>query len=583
MDVVACSVSKKQSSNPKTGQLFQTQDATQRQPTLVDKKSAKAMSKDTDISPYSRKSNGIMSNDLMNSTWDAFGDPRHGNTSIIRTPSPFTQVPMDGDHNKKTEECRLEKHERKRFREGSLAMGSKRFRSSSRSRTDHDTIRVDIETVGDDNQYEEYRASPSPVGREATADELNHAVIILDHDDKLEELIETSSSNWSHVSQKKGPRPLNADYILIDLDEHEDRLYEEVELEAHHQSLLPGRSVTIIASRNLAIAPPWAVEELIKTEMGKFAVGDVVELRSSGFLRISLIIKNLQTDHVKLRGHRLERAREFNGILPKKVNELYLNIEVELDDPRPPMEQGMEEVDLEQVKALRETWLTNKTFPSCSFREKGGYYDLLDAALNAPCVVRWKYSCKYLNGRDRWHNRWNERSVELLKEVDFPKGDPLALFVADAKVRTLYRGNTIPGGAHPGVAKTDSSNPSPKIESCKSSNNPTVVLTDDEPEVEQLRRSVSVVQLSNKSEKAYSSSCERPCIPDRQLQAENVSLSRDIIYLSDSESVALANEGFISPSNTRSLRSVTRKLIVRSPGQKYTYGDCCTLHLLLWI
>lgn len=545
----------------------------------MDQSSAQVLSKDTGTSPCSGERKAIIANNLTNSTWDGFGQSSRRNASNFRTPSPFTQGPVGFNSSTGTGGHRSEKHQRKRSREGSLSIGNKRSRYPHLVITDRGNDWGNIEIVDDDAQYDVYRGSPSPRGREATADELDHGVIILDHDDELDELIETSSTNWSHVSNKKGPPSLNPDYLLLDLDDDEDRLFEEVEMQDPRESPLPGRSGTITASRNPAITPPWAVEESIETNAAKFEVGDVVELKSSGFLRISIIMKNLQTDHVKFRGCRLERTRALNGILPKKRNELYWNVEIELDDLRPPMIQGMEEIDLGEVLCVRNTRITNQLFPSCSYREIGGYYDDATVELTAPCAVRWMYSCKYLTARDRWHNRWDERSVELLKEKDFSKGDRLALVVSNAKVRTRYRGNTILGGSYPGLAKQDGTKSFIINKSRKISDKPTVLVVDDEPEVEQLRRSVSVVQLSNKSEEAYSSNHECRDVLDRQLQQNSLSLSHKIIDLSDSWVSASPNEGVINASNAQPPGSAARKHSIRVPGQKYTYGDCCKLHL----
>jgi DNA (cytosine-5)-methyltransferase 1 len=521
----------------------------------------------------------IVANNLTNSRWDGFAESSQRDPSVFRTPSPCTKD--QGYHNYSTGTIGLssQEHQRKRIRDGSLSIGSKRSRYFSPGITDCGLDELDIEIRGEDAQYDIYRESPSPRGRQPTEDELDHGVIVLDADDDLGDLIETSSRNW-HSHLKKGSRSLDPEYVLIDLDDEEDRLFEEVRMLAPRESPPPGRSETVIELRNLPITPPWVVQESEQTDMGILEPGDVVELKGSGFLRISIILKNLQSDAVKLRGWRLERSRELNGILPKKLNELYWNMEIELDDPRPPMVQGMEEIDLAQVLGMRKLQITNKLFPSCSFRETGGFYNEKDVFRKGPCTVRWRYSCKYLTARDRWHNKWNERCVEHLKEGDFLQDDRLALFASDTKVRSRYRGDTILGGAYGGLEKSDSTKPSVSATVHKNPDKQTVLIIDDEPEVERMWQSVSEIELSDKGEKKCSSHLERLDVPNRRLQQRRVSSPREVIDLSDYGLETPPKEGFIKTSKARSSGLTARKQSIRSQGQKYTYGDSCKLYLL---
>lgn len=567
-----------QSKNLKTAQSLQLEKQKPHQPDLKDNIPARALLKETSTPSYLGGAKTTIADNIVNTAWDGFAESRQRDPSAFRTPSPFTQGPGDHNHSTGTIGLSSKEHQRKRIREGSISIGAKRFCHISPDMKDHGKYHRSIETVGEDAQYDVYRGSPSPQGREPTADELDHSVIILDNDDELDELVETSSQNWRDISKKKGPPSLNPDYLLIDLDDKEDELFEEIEMLAHRKSPSPGRSGTIIESRNPPITPPWVVQESFQREGEIFKIGDFVELKISGFLRISVILVNLQCDDVKFRGCRLERTRALNGILPKKLNELYWNIEIELDDPRHPMVQGMEEVDLGQVLTVRMTRVTNQLFPSCSFRETGGYNNEGPAELNAPCAVRWKYSCKYLTGRDRWHNRWNERSVEHLKAENLSQEDRLALVVSDAKIRNRYRGDTIPGGAYPGIEKTETAKPSVTEKIHESSEKPVVIVIDDEPEVEQLRRSVSVIQMSDKGKKVYSSNQEVQEVPDRWLQQILLPSSDNIIDLSNSELAAPPHEGFIAMQNVRTSEFVAPKHIARVPGQKYTYGDCCKLY-----
>lgn len=523
----------------------------------------------------------IVANNLSNSKWDGFAESSQRDPSVFRTPSPCTKGPGDRNYINGTTGLSSQEHQRKRIRDGPLSIGSKRSRYFSPDIIDCGLDKHDIEIGGDGAQYDIYRESPSPKGRMPTEDELDHGVIVLDADHDLDDLVETPSRNWHSLSKKNGSRALDPETVLIDLDDEEDRLFEEVRMLAPRESPPPGRSGTVIDLRNRPITPPWVIQESEQTTVGILKPGDVVELNGSGFLRISIIIKNLQSEAVKLRGCRLERSRELNGILPKKLNELYWNIEIELDDPRPLLVQGMEEIYVDQVLGVRKLQITNQLFPSCSFRETGGFYNEKDVFHNAPCTVRWKYICNYLTARDRWHNRWNERSIEHLKEGDLFKDNSLVLFASDAKVRSRYRGDTVPGGAYRGFEKSGGIQPPVSTTVQKDSGKPTVLIINDEPEVERMRRSVSVMKLFDKGKKVYSSNLERLDVPNQGLQRRRVSSPRDVIDLSDSRVATPLSEGFIKPSKAGSSRSAARKQNIRSPGQKYTYGDCCKLHLLL--
>ncbi|KAI2484163.1 C-5 cytosine methyltransferase DmtA [Pyrenophora tritici-repentis] len=107
--------------------------------------------------------------------------------------------------------------------------------------------------------------------------------------------------------------------------------------------------------------------------------GDTVELRdhtnqpadamhSGDFLRVKAIIMNLETDQIRLRGHRLRRTKYLGQIFNWKLNELGMVLNVDEGDHRSPLIAGMEDVDMKEVIRMRECTLTNKPFPLLSFR-----------------------------------------------------------------------------------------------------------------------------------------------------------------------------------------------------------------------
>jgi DNA (cytosine-5)-methyltransferase 1 len=89
-----------------------------------------------------------------------------------------------------------------------------------------------------------------------------------------------------------------------------------------------------IERRNPPVASPFR-------RLAAYKYGDLnlkpkktVELRDSSFLKIQSIILNTQTNEVRVRGHRLQRAKALNGMLSKKMNEVVLCLGIDLDDPR---------------------------------------------------------------------------------------------------------------------------------------------------------------------------------------------------------------------------------------------------------
>jgi DNA (cytosine-5)-methyltransferase 1 len=111
-------------------------------------------------------------------------------------------------------------------------------------------------------------------------------------------------------------------------------------------------------------------------------VGDTVELHdtskldqdlnhSGDFLRIKHIIIDVQTGQVRLRGHRLRRAKYLQQLFEWKLNELAMVLHAEEDDTRCPMVAGMEDISVDMVLRTRDCVLTNKPYPLCSFRDDG--------------------------------------------------------------------------------------------------------------------------------------------------------------------------------------------------------------------
>ena len=169
-----------------------------------------------------------------------------------------------------------------------------------------------------------------------------------------------------------------------------------------------------------------------------------VELRDGDFLRIQHIIRSQASEQISLRGHRLQRVRDLNGMLGKKINEACLFYEYDLDDPRSPEEQCAVEVPVEEVVRTRNLRFTNQTFPLCRNITLSEYRSKEEVAMEGGLTVRWKYTCKYATALDRHRNIYQERTLEHIR-ADEATGD---FKISDSLRRLEWRGETTRGGAY---------------------------------------------------------------------------------------------------------------------------------------
>ncbi|KAK3941949.1 S-adenosyl-L-methionine-dependent methyltransferase [Diplogelasinospora grovesii] len=133
-------------------------------------------------------------------------------------------------------------------------------------------------------------------------------------------------------------------------------------------------------------------------------VGMVVELNQpSGdpkirFLKIRSIIRDDHTHEFMLRGWAYSRGRDLDGIVPLKLNEVYLLVFTDNSDPRPWEEQALVDVHPSKAARQRELRTTNAPFPEWRFRaeeyrKKGREW----VTSFGPLVCRYRYF-EYYNG-----------------------------------------------------------------------------------------------------------------------------------------------------------------------------------------
>ncbi|KAB8295214.1 hypothetical protein EYC80_007134 [Monilinia laxa] len=166
--------------------------------------------------------------------------------------------------------------------------------------------------------------------------------------------------------------------------------------------------------------------------------------------RCHLLSEINQDPSVKIRGLRLQRCKYLNGMLEKKMNEVCLCYEIDLDDKREPEEQSLVEVPLSSIKALRSLRWTNHHYPKYRNLDRDAVGDNEDAYKTGGLTVRWKYTCTYASTLAREQNIYAERTLEQLAEdwLSSIHRTSHTYLTSNTKLRTKWRGETIAGGSY---------------------------------------------------------------------------------------------------------------------------------------
>ncbi|KAI9844707.1 MAG: hypothetical protein M1837_005449 [Sclerophora amabilis] len=217
----------------------------------------------------------------------------------------------------------------------------------------------------------------------------------------------------------------------------------------HRQSAAnPPRSPVQPPVRNGPIPPNLEI-------LSSFRFGDpgttlrpkkAVELVDGDILQISLILQDIETTEVRLRGLRFRRTKFMNGVLEKLRNEVCLILEPDEDDSRPQEVQCVDEVPLSEVLGVRRLLLTNEKYPRHSFVETEiDGQNTPDNVVFSECqlVCRWKYVCYFMNAAARKANRSSEKSLSWLRSSEAET----TLRVDDDDLRRHWRNTTSKGGA----------------------------------------------------------------------------------------------------------------------------------------
>lgn len=301
-------------------------------------------------------------------------------------------------------------------------------------------------------------------------------------------------------------------------------------------------------------------------------IGKAVESKDGSFLRITAIIRNLLTGDIRLRGNSIQRTRDLNGMLERKINEVCLYYEIDLDDTRSPPEQSVLELPVEDVVRLRTLRCTNRHFPDCRATDPTLFHDKRDIEREGGLTLRWKYTCTYASATDRQLNCYKERTLEHITESECA----IAFAISNAVSRYHWRGKTELGGSYNPSALSfqhssicNSGNGGILI----SANEDNAILGTEKPQyLPATAMTDSKLDLSRKRRRSSSdgvNEMDNSVIPTSLRNPLPNSVSKCAIKIYSSELSSPPPTGTIQrPSLTPQTRNV-----IRSPGQTLTYGD----------
>ncbi|KAF1851662.1 S-adenosyl-L-methionine-dependent methyltransferase [Cucurbitaria berberidis CBS 394.84] len=111
----------------------------------------------------------------------------------------------------------------------------------------------------------------------------------------------------------------------------------------------------------------------LSLECGDIRPDSVVELKdhsgrtskhllSGDFFLVRSIVENVHTEEVVIRGYRMRRVEYLQPLFDRKLNDLFILIEVQEGDQRPRFVQGLQEISCEEVTRIRRCVFTNLNY-----------------------------------------------------------------------------------------------------------------------------------------------------------------------------------------------------------------------------
>lgn len=149
------------------------------------------------------------------------------------------------------------------------------------------------------------------------------------------------------------------------------------------------------------------------------------DFKNSGdFLKIESIYEDVNTQKVYLRGLLYRRTKTLNGMLPKKLNEVYQVLQQNLEDPRAVQVQSLHDVPVSLVVRTRCLKQTNVPFPGNSFRTCEDMHGQTDDFRrdNAQLTCRWKRLFQYACATDLKNGHPQQQSLQRITDVECDQG-----------------------------------------------------------------------------------------------------------------------------------------------------------------
>ncbi|KAH8647126.1 S-adenosyl-L-methionine-dependent methyltransferase [Xylariales sp. PMI_506] len=186
-------------------------------------------------------------------------------------------------------------------------------------------------------------------------------------------------------------------------------------------------------------------------------IGTVVEIKPldslyhAAFLKIQYIMN--EPAGIILHGLPFTRTRNVRGQLPRLRNEVCLVLQIDADDERTDEEQGLVEIALADILAVRHLHCTNASFPELIRFDTNSYRSVGEIEERGMLVCRWKYRLVYKSAAAR-KNRCVPLQfvIEHLAENDITKEKHRA---SDGARLNAWRGGRIRGGSYNVETKTD--------------------------------------------------------------------------------------------------------------------------------
>lgn len=266
----------------------------------------------------------------------------------------------------------------------------------------------------------------------------------------------TTSTNRQTIDLDKEP----AEIRPVILDDGEVINIEELEPELERDIFEINESIQVEAvsggarKRNAPIKDPYREVGMADIRGGEILLpGYTVELMDGRFLEIKLIVENIHTKAVTLRGWELKRTKDLGGELIFRLNEVCYIFDVDLDDTRPVREQSVIEVDIQKVKKIRKLVCTNYHFPAFRFnvdelplgtqRQRQWHVEAEEGL-----VARWKYVTTFKSSQQRerqseFSANYYSRTLVRLDQNECGKTHYLPMYA----LRCQWRGDTSPAGS----------------------------------------------------------------------------------------------------------------------------------------